>query len=373
MKVLMLDKLNMSNMTGSTVHKYQLIKHLSELNQTIFVPIKYSGNTQMKGIMFFKTKGGIARQALLFARMIKKYKIEIIYTRNHYAGILGIWLKHIFGIKLVYEVNGLVGEEQKMLHGNQKIRIANKKEKRDLKVANNADAIIAVSSQIADYYYKKGISKDKVYTIENGVDTTIFKPIDNAKKTIREKHNIPENTHVVLFIGLFFNWQGVDLLIKSFKEVYEKNNNVKLLLVGDGIEKDKLISLSNELGLTNQIIFTGRVDYYQIPLYISASDVCVSLLNPSKFGAMKMWEYLACGKPVVATRMPAYLFIEKEKCGILVEHGNIGEVAKAIIHIIDNPDEAFSLGQKGREYVAETHTWMLTAKKTYEVFQKLNG
>lgn len=373
MHILFLDKLDMTDLTGATVHKWQLIKNLSELNQICYVPVKNNSYIPKLGIHYFKIKGGALRQTITFFQQLSKRKVNILYTRNHQAGILGIWLKKIYDVKLVYEVNGILEEEIKMQHESINSHNSRKRVKEDLRVAKAADAIIAVSQQISNYYVKRGIPKEKIYIIENGVDISIFKHIENAHKRIREQLSIPEDTKIILFVGLFFNWQGIDLLIKSFKEVRQHNSKTFLILIGDGLEREKLESLSKNLDLANYVIFTGRVAYDKIPEYISASNVCISLLHPSKSGALKMWEYLACGRPVVATRMSAYHFIDKEKCGLLAEYNNIEETAKAINHLLDNPDEALSMGQNGRQYVIETHTWKMTAEKTYNVFKIIDG
>ena len=357
--------------TGAESHRFELIKGLANTGHEIFVPIRKKMNLGVKGVHTFTIKGGKVKQSKAFLTVARKEDIEVVYTRNYQAGELGIWLKRILGTKLIYEVNGLFYEEYLMLHGLKNKRKAKRISKNDLKVATNADAIIAVANEIKENYIKRGIIKDKIHVIENGVNEERFKLIPKVKNNICSQFNIPNDSNIILFVGHFYAWQGIDVLIRSMKYVVSSIPNAKLLIVGSGEENEKLKLLVKENNLEESVIFTGPQKYEVIPEIISSSDVCVSLLTPSKFGALKMWEYLACSKPVVATRMRAYEFIEKEHCGTLVKYGDETETANAITSIITNKKMAENMGNNGRQFVLKDHTWKIVAEKTSKVFEEV--
>jgi len=337
--------------SSAASHSYELIQALkkNEMNVKIIKPEKKK--SFMGSILFVKS-------------IIKKLDEEsdIIYTRSlRLAYILSFSIINK-RIPIIVEVNGIWSEE----HGPRPI--VRYLEKKALK---KADKIITVAPQIAKYYIQQGQDKDKIHIIENGVNIEKFKPIPNAKKELCDRLGIPVESPIILFVGELYAWQGVDQLIHSMTHLIKKVENAKLLIVGFGREELRLKSLTKKLGLNNNILFLGRKKHDDIPKIISASDVCVSLLSTSKFGSLKMWEYLACEIPVVATNIEGYQFIKTEKCGILVNHCDVEDAAQAIFTIINNHESAEIMGKNGRNYILKGHTWDNTARKLDSVIHSL--
>jgi glycosyltransferase involved in cell wall biosynthesis len=140
---------------------------------------------------------------------------------------------------------------------------------------------------------------------------------------------------------------------------------VKFLIVGDGIMKTKWIQLVNKLKISDKFIFTGRVPYEAVPLYINTSDICVTPKKPIKSGysPLKLYEYMACCKPVVATRTNGFEIIEEYNAGILINPKNSKEFADAIKTLLHNNNLRIKYGRNGREYVIKNHSWESVVKK----------
>ena len=130
-----------------------------------------------------------------------------------------------------------------------------------------------------------------------------------TRSRVRAELRLEESEKYVCFVGNLAAWQGVEFLIYAAPLILEKCPDVRFLVVGDGAMKNKLLEITSELGLSDKIIFTGRVPYESVPLYINAADVCVAPFikgRNAKIGlsALKTYEYLACGKPIVASSIP---------------------------------------------------------------------
>jgi glycosyltransferase involved in cell wall biosynthesis len=121
--------------------------------------------------------------------------------------------------------------------------------------------------------------------------------------------------------------------------------------------------------VSDEFIFTGIVPYEEVSKYISASDICVVPKRQLKSGysPLKLYEYMACGKPVVASRVEGFTILEQNNAGILVEPENPENIANVIIKLLNDEKLREELGRNGREYVVKNHSWESVAKIVAEV------
>lgn len=317
-------------------------------------------------------KGQSIIDAFQFIRKIKKMSQNEPDRIIHVRSLRLAYLMSIPFLKpkcpILLEANGIWSDENS---GNGiKSLIVKHMEYRALK---KSEAIACVTPWIAQEYVNRGFSNSKFHVVENGVNTDIFKQIEDAKKVIYDKYIISPNSSLILFVGTFYPWQGIDVLIKSMPKVIENEPGAKLLIVGSGGIENNLKTLSKDLKLSNSVIFAGKLAHNEIPSIISASDVCVTLKKPmiSGFSPIKLFEYLACEKPVVATKVKGFDFVNNVDCGILVEYNNEQETSDAILSLISNREKAVLMGKNGREYVLKNHTWLSAAKKISAICSNL--
>ncbi len=189
------------------------------------------------------------------------------------------------------------------------------------------------------------------------------------KEKVKEGLNLDRSIHYVCFVGNLAPWQGVEYLIMASPLILKEVPNTRFLIIGDGVMKKKLVEMVKELNLDNNFIFTGAVDYELVPKYINASDVCVAPKRPLKSGysPLKLYEYIACGKPIVASRISGFEILEQQKAGILVEPENPLELAKAVLKFLKDEKIREEMGKNGREYVVEYHSWEVVARRVAEV------
>jgi len=276
----------------------------------------------------------------------------------------------IFQIPYVVEINGLVIKELEM-NGASKlgIKIARLTEKLNYKHAKKIVAVTKnLKEKIKELYH---IPNERIVVIENGANTDLFKPMDRGK-CIKEL-SLDESHHYVCFVGNLAPWQGVEYLIEAAPLILKKVPNTKFLIIGDGMMKEKLVSLAEKTGISDKVIFTGAVPYEEVPKYINASDVCVAPKKPLKSGysPLKLYEYMACGKPVVASIISGFEILEQQNAGILAEPEKPEELAEIIIKLLKDKKMREEMGKNGRGYVVKNHSWRIVAKRVAEVCEEV--
>ena len=175
-----------------------------------------------------------------------------------------------------------------------------------------------------------------------------------------------------MFRWRFFAWQGLEYLIKSVPHVLIECPDSRFLLVGDGVLKSVLRAWLKILVYPIKY-FTGMVPYQDVPYYINASDVCVVPKLPLKSGysPLKLCEYLACEKPVIASRLNGFEILEEHQMGLLVPPEDEVALAQAIVKLLKSFSLREEMGENGRQYVVEHRSWESVARKTLEVFEEL--
>jgi len=324
---------------------------------------RFKGEITILGIFLSEIRTFIS----LFGMLIKQRgKIDIIYRRHglfHSEYFLG----KQFRIPSVEEVNGLNAEVMEVTKQVDTIslRIFDWIERFNIP---KADKIIVVTPTLKellrdDYH----VSEDKIVVIENGANTDLFKPMGIMKA--RKALNLNQDGNYICFVGSLVHYQGIEHLINCAPLVLKECPNTRFLIIGEGQMKKELAELVDQVGIQDKFIFTGSIPYEQVPLYINASDICVTPKKPLKTGysPLKFCEYMACEKPVIATRTDGFEILEGDGAGLLTNPENPEEFADAIINLLKDEKLREDMGKNGREYVVKNHSWESVAKKVAEV------
>ncbi|AKB18893.1 MULTISPECIES: glycosyltransferase family 4 protein [unclassified Methanosarcina] len=296
---------------------------------------------------------------------------EVLYLRQNSFPFFPIALCKFLGISSIVEVNGLVMDELKVSPDSKSFAyrvfssLALRSERFNYRYC---DRIVSVTDKLKDELVRLySVPAEKVLVINNGANTDIFKPLD--QKQARAELGLDDSKKYVCFVGHLAAWQGVEFLIHSSPFILEKCPEVRFLVVGDGIMKDKLMEIASKMELSDKFTFTGRIPYENVPVYINAANVCVAPFieeRNSKIGlsALKTYEYLACGKPIVASNIPGVKdLIDLSGGGISVPPENPGELANAVVKLISDEETSNAMGERGRKYVVENHSWDGVARK----------
>jgi len=201
-----------------------------------------------------------------------------------------------------------------------------------------------------------GIPLSKIDVLPSGTDTTLFHPID--KQLCCGKLGLDPSLFYVGFVGSFFVYQGIDSLIEASSIVLKNFINTKFLLVGDGPMMETWKNRVSHKGLHDAFIFTGQVPYTEVPSYIGAMDICVAPhhKDSNQASPVKLFDYMACGKPIVASDIEVVREITQDSgCALLFDPENTTALAEQIIRLLNNSSERLLLGNLGRTHVLSKH------------------
>ncbi len=212
-----------------------------------------------------------------------------------------------------------------------------------------AKEILATGKYLAEETSR--FSNKKVTITPFGVDTNIFKPM--------QKKNEFEDFLVIGVIRRLEENYGIERLIRAFKLVLEKfpDKKLKLLIVGDGSLKNHLINLTHELLISDDVVFTGYIEYEKIVEYHNSCDISVVPSIRESFGVSAL-EASACGKPVIVTNaggLPETVI--DGSTGLIVEKDNIKQLASALEKLIIDEQLRKTFGENGREMVKQKYEW----------------
>lgn len=203
---------------------------------------------------------------------------------------------------------------------------------------------------------KIGVRGDIVF-VPNATDPERFKPLDEAPPP-EIKPVINSADFVVGFVGSMKERHLVERLIQATASLPESIDTA-LVLVGDGPKRQSLEELTAKRGLSNSTVCTGHVGIEEVPRYIAACDVLFGISHREKpSNPIKVYEYLACAKPVITTRTRDLKFVNDKKLGVAMETNNVESIRDALLYLYKKgPEERAEMGRRAREHVLDNNTW----------------
>ena len=238
---------------------------------------------------------------------------------------------------------------------------------------NKADKIIAITNYLKDDLLKRDVPEKKIHIIPNGVDLELFNP---AKYTANEIANLRESfdsNHLLVFSG---SLQDLSLIIDSALYVIQKIPDVKYLIIGDHRDPNRTRDVWEEKvkqkGLSKNFVFLGRKPREEIPKYVMCADICLDSFPDEPYYAaahpVKLLEYGACGKPVVATRVvETAKLVTHEIHGFLATPGNGKEYANYIVTLLHDKEKREKMGKEFSLYVRSNFDWMKIARDLQDI------
>jgi glycosyltransferase involved in cell wall biosynthesis len=233
-----------------------------------------------------------------------------------------------------------------------------------------ADSIISVLPNYGDYLRDIGFNKDFVY-IPNGIDLEEAQKVEPLSEDI--KKSIPKNKFIVAYTGTIGIANAVEYLVEAGK-LLKKYEDILILIVGEGSEKDRLKKIAQSF---KNIKFLPAIPKKQVQSLLKLVDVCYIGLkkkNLFKYGVSpnKVFDYMLAGKPIIHAINTKKDIVSVAKCGISIEAEKPKAIADAILKLYKmHPNERRKLGENGKKYVLEHHTYEKLAKQFDSVLEKL--
>lgn len=291
---------------------------------------------------------------------IRRFRPDVIYDRyNSYstAAVNAAWRARL---PLLLEVNSPVAYERSV-YENLRLKLPALARRYERKIMRRADRIFAVSTPLKQHLVEcVGVDEKKLRVLPNGADPSRFSP-DRDGCDVRRRYGIGSYP-VIGFVGILRPWHGVDLLFEAFSQMRAGKRPLHLLIVGDGPIENELAARARELGISKSVTFTGRLSHDEVAAHVAAMDIAVSPHATFYASPMKLLEYMAMGKAVVAPAMDNIRdIIDASRTGLLFEPGNAAALRGALDTLISDEDLRRDLGLRARASIVERFNWRYNA------------
>jgi glycosyltransferase involved in cell wall biosynthesis len=287
------------------------------------------------------------------------------YVRKGTILLSPMVLARMLGIPIILEVNALDTEIE--LHTKLHPAVLAVLQKLSRLSFRLATRIVVPVETVKDALLAEGVPAAKVSAIANGVNEAMFHRIegDVARKILGLDDGI-----CICYTGHMGSWQGLDTLLAA---VAEAGAPVRVLLVGDGPLRPAFERQARHLGIGRRAIFKGPVPLGELPVYVSAADICVVPATVATHSPVKLFEYLACERPVIGSNVPGIReVVGRYECGWLAEPGDVHDWADKIRAAVSaSPEQRRAMGIKGRDAVLKHYTWKAAARRVEPMLNRV--
>jgi PEP-CTERM/exosortase A-associated glycosyltransferase len=319
----------------------------------------------------FAVMGSIEKRLLALA---KKLQPDIIHAHSPVLdAVPAIRVGRKLGIPVVYEIRAF-WEDAAVDHGSTQEGSLRYKLTRALETwaVKNADAVTVICEGLRKDLAARGIPANKITVIPNAVDVEQFEM--GGKPDLALKMKLGLGTSRVLgFIGSFYAYEGLDLLIAALPSILKQMPDVKVLLVGGGPQDAALKRQVMTLDLMDRVIFTGRVPHADVNRYYDLVDVLVYPRHPMRLTELvtplKPLEAMAQGRLMVASDVGGHKeLIQDGKTGVLFHAGNAGDLASKVVGLLKYEEGWERMKKNGRQFVETERNWAASVARYRSVY-----
>jgi glycosyltransferase involved in cell wall biosynthesis len=292
---------------------------------------------------------------------------DLIYARASLLSTAGVELSQRTGVPLILEVNAPLADEQQAYRGGGHGDLYRGAERA---LITGAAHTVVVSDALVSYVQSFGVDPQRIHVLPNGVDVTRF--------TARGPRLDPTAAPVLGFVGGLRPWHGVELLPDVLQLVQQQFPQATLQIAGEGPLRSAIVERAEALGIAESVSLLGAVDHDAMPDVIRGFDIALApypeLDHRFYFSPLKLFEYFACGVPVVASDVGQIGQIIQPNgktvsnaVAMLVPPGNVAALAAACSDLLGDPQRAHNMGLAGAHLVRERFTWDRNASTVIEL------
>ena len=231
-------------------------------------------------------------------------------------------------------------------------------------VYKHATAITSVTLHLKSYMESYGVPGSRIRVLPSGVDAKMFSP-GPPNHALMSGWGIDAGDPVILFMGTIYKFSGLDRVIQDFPGLLARHPRAKLLVVGNGEDEGRLKDMAANTGVSGSVIFGGLQPYALLPDILRSSTICI---NPFELNGItrdilptKLFQYLACGKPVVATELPGTTpFLAGEEQGVV--YTTLDGFVTKLADMLDQPEYILELGRRGTAISQDKYDWRQIAQ-----------
>ncbi|NNF58387.1 MAG: glycosyltransferase [Rhodothermaceae bacterium] len=299
-----------------------------------------------------RERATLSANTALAAHLPEHEPFDLIYERYALWSFAAMEHGRAAGLPTVLEVNAPLIDEQAQHRHLVDVDGATAASRRAFAAA---DALIAVSEGVADWLDGFAEARGRIHVVPNGVDA------DRVRPGLDPAWTASDGTFVIGFVGSLKPWHGLSVLAEAFARLHRAAPEARLLLVGDGPEREPLTAQLHDLGVQDAVQFAGAVPPNEVPRWLAAINVAVAPYADATacyFSPLKIFEYMAAGRAIVASRVGQVAeVLDHEATALLVEAGAAKALAEALDRLRCDPLLRLRLGTTARATVLMRHTW----------------
>ncbi len=301
-----------------------------------------------------------------------RWKPDLIHAHLHEGALIGGVLSRLFGIPLVFDLQGSLTSEMVdhrfIAPKGILFSLARWLEQR----INLLPHSILTSSQNAanGLMNEFRVPANKLTVIYDCVHADTFAPSAISRARVDElcaRLQIPLERKIVIYIGLLDEYRGTSVMLNAAAQLRERGNDAQFVIIGfPNIERYS--AMARELGIADRVTFPGRIPYEDVPLWLSLGDVAIEPKMSATEAAGKVLDYMAMGLPIVAFDIP----VMKEylgELGVYAPLGNANALAEQLAALLNDTDRARAIGVKLRERAMDKFSWERTGREIERVYE----
>lgn len=295
--------------------------------------------------------------------LAKELKPDVLHA---HSPVLNAWPAiHVgekLGIPVVYEIRAF-WEDAAVDHGTQseggmRYRLTKAMETR---AVQRAHQVVTICQGLRGDLISRGIPSSKIGTVPNAVDIEHFSLSAGADPELKAKLGLA-GCRVIGFLGSYYAYEGLDLLIAALPQILAKAPDVRLLLVGGGPQEANLKAQAAALGLSDKIVFVGRVPHAEVSRYYDLVDLLAYPRHPMRLTELvtplKPLEAMAQGHLLIASDVGGHKeLIEDGQTGVLFRAGDVEDLATKAVATLNQPEKAAAMRANGRRFVENERNW----------------
>ena len=315
----------------------------------------------------------IARRAVYLAHVIKRFldfrQWSMIFTRDLGVAAMVLKLPSRLRAPVVYESHGyapvFAETLPELVTGKESgsARKLRRLEKRERQVWQCADGYVATTHVLVDELTRRFGPRERLVTLGNAA---------RIESDPRVGSGTPSGPPIAVYAGHFYRWKGVDVFLEALAHVPD----LRGLLVGGypgDPDEARLRALARQLGIGGRVTFTGLVPRAEVCRLVRSATVCVvpTVDTPSAryTSPLKLFEYMACGRPVIISDLPPIReVVEDEQTALLVPPGDVGKLADALRRVLADEVLAVQMTRRASEIVSK-YSWVQRAESLDDLFQ----
>ena len=326
---------------------------------------------------------GLAEAALMKATELRLMEVarqlrpHILHAHSPVLNAIpALRVGRVLGIPVVYEVRAF-WEDAAVDHGTTtegslRYRLTRRLETHAMRQAAH---VFTICEGLRRDIVARGIDADRVTVIANAVDVDAFETGGVADSGLKSQLGL-DGARVVGFIGSFYAYEGLDLLLSALPSVLGRAPDVRVLLVGGGPQEAALKAQAQGLGIADKVVFTGRVPHAQVQRYYDLVDVLAyprhSMRLTDLVTPLKPLEAMAQGRLLVASDVGGHReLIHHGQTGILFPAGNATALADALVDLMGRPGDWLRLRTSGRQFVEQERNWTASVAHYVPAYRRL--